>query len=404
MPNWACSFCGMISGRKESVIRHINNPRIHAGRALAIPYVEYISRFKNGTPVSSSAHLYRSRIKSMHGPPIVEETFYDKLVKKIEEINVEKFAEGFTNTGGTWLHQGRFPPRFLHGPQRSMLKQVTHYKGGSIFAIRGRLCPKCITIEPIIYGYGSAVNASLSSILYPMHPRCTDTHGMSSSETRDSLKLYTSKGFPEIVRAWVKILWSSSLRMRITALKVPGSELGPDKNNDVSMVGVATVGLGHDVSQLHESTSNSVIVVSLTFSTGENDPNFLELNQKKITLGYDSSDFIHLPRGLESRSSAQIANLGNAPGDGTADRRNIIERAIESSNVTINTETELFEFLAFAKFGTFGFFRISPAAARSELLSSGDSEDGYLLLLTPSEFSINGKFSVSLTNNPSSRI
>lgn len=237
-----------------------------------------------------------------------------------------------------------------------------------------------------------------------MHPRCTDTHGMSSSETRDSLKLYTSKGFPEIVRDWVKILWSSSLRMRITALKVPGSELGPDKNNDVSMVGVATVGLGHDVSQLHESTSNSVIVVSLTFSTGENDPNFLELNQKKITLGYDSSDFIHLPRGLESRSSSQIPNLGNTPGDGTADRRNIIERAIESSNVTINTETELFEFLAFAKFGTFGFFRISPAAARSELLSSGDSEDGYLLLLPPSEFSINGKFSVSLTNNPSSRI
>ena len=86
-----------------------------------------------------------------------------------------------------------------------------------------------------------------------------------------------------------------------------------------------------------------------------------------------------------------------------ADRRNIIERAIESSNVTINTETELFEFLAFAKFGTFGFFRISPHC-RSELLSSGDSEDGYLLLLTPSEFSINGKFSVSLTNNPSSRI
>ena len=40
----------MISGRRESVIRHINNPRIHAGRALAVPYVEFISRFKNGTP------------------------------------------------------------------------------------------------------------------------------------------------------------------------------------------------------------------------------------------------------------------------------------------------------------------------------------------------------------------
>jgi hypothetical protein len=91
----------MISGRKESVIRYINNPRIHAGKALAIPYVEYISRFKNGMPVSSSAYLYRSR-KSMNRSTVVEETFYDKLLRKIEEINVEKFAEGFTNTGSMW--------------------------------------------------------------------------------------------------------------------------------------------------------------------------------------------------------------------------------------------------------------------------------------------------------------
>ena len=138
--------------------------------------------------------------------------------------------------------------------------------------------------------------------------------------------------------------------------------------------------------------------------TGENDPNFLELNQKKITLGYDSSDFIHLPRGLESRSSSQIHEAIPPGKVGTGQRGNRIQRAIESSNVNINTETELFEFQASAKFGTFGFFRISPATARSELLSSGDSEDGCLLLLTPSEFSINGKFSVSLTNNPSSRI
>jgi hypothetical protein len=390
----------MISGRKESVIRHINNPRIHVGRAIAIPYVDYISRFKNGTPVSSSAYLNRSRIKFMHRPPIVEETFYDKLVKKIEEINVEKFAEGFTNTGSMWLHQGRFPPRFPLGPLRSMLKQVTHYTGGNIFAIRGRLCPKCTTIEPIIYGYGSAVNASLSSILYPMHPRCTDTHGMSSSAIRDSLKLYTSKGFPEIVRDWVKILWSSSLRMRITALKVPGSELGPDKNNDVSRVGVAVDVLGSSASQLLWSTGNSATVVSLTFSNGENDK-LLTLNQKEIILHYVNSDFINLPRGIGSQSFPQIPNLGNSIGEENADRRSIIEKAIESSDIIINTEDELLEFLRFAKFGTFGFFRIGPASATSKSLSTLDSEDGYLLLLTPYEFSINRKFRVVQTSHSS---
>jgi hypothetical protein len=83
----------MISGRRESVVRHINNPRIHAGQALAVPYIEFISRSKNGTPVASSAYVYRSRIKT-NGSPLVEETFYDKLAKRIEEINLEKLAKG----------------------------------------------------------------------------------------------------------------------------------------------------------------------------------------------------------------------------------------------------------------------------------------------------------------------
>jgi hypothetical protein len=93
VPNWACSFCGMISGKRESVVRHINNPRIHAGQALAVPYIEFISRSKNGTPVASSAYVYRSRIKT-NGSPLVEETFYDKLAKRIEEINLENLAKG----------------------------------------------------------------------------------------------------------------------------------------------------------------------------------------------------------------------------------------------------------------------------------------------------------------------
>ena len=68
------------------------NPRIHAGQALVVPYIEFISRSKNGTPVASSAYVYRSRIKT-NGSPLVEETFYDKLAKRIEEINLEKLAE-----------------------------------------------------------------------------------------------------------------------------------------------------------------------------------------------------------------------------------------------------------------------------------------------------------------------
>ena len=41
--NWACAQCGMTSSRKESVMRHIVNPRIHNGRAQAVPYTDYLA-------------------------------------------------------------------------------------------------------------------------------------------------------------------------------------------------------------------------------------------------------------------------------------------------------------------------------------------------------------------------
>ena len=148
----------MISGRRESVIRHINNPRIHSGQALAVPYIEFISRSKNGTPVSSSAYVSRSRMKT-NGSPLVEETFYDKLAKRIEEINLEKLLKGLLILEARGYIKSSYH-QDSRCPQRSVLKQVTHYLGENIFAIRGRLCPKCITIEPKIYGFGSAINAS----------------------------------------------------------------------------------------------------------------------------------------------------------------------------------------------------------------------------------------------------
>jgi hypothetical protein len=400
VPNWACSLCGMISGRRESVIRHINNPRIHAGQALAVPYIEFISRSKNGTPISSSAYVYRSRMKTMYGSPLVKETFYDKLVKRIEDINLEKFAERFTNSGSTWLHQEQLPPTFPLGPRRSMLKQVTHYLGENIFAIRGHLCPKCITIEPEIYGFGSAVNANFLSILYPIHPECTDIPAMSYSERRESLNLFATKGFPEIVREWIRSIWSSNLRMRMIALKVPGSKHNPDKNDDVSSTEVALNWLGYSSGQLRWSTGSSVTVVSDTISNGEND-RLMALNRKEITLHYVNSDFIYLPNGIGSQSSPQIPNLVNSFGVDNTNRTGIIEKAIESSDIIINSESELLEFLSVAKFGTFGFFRIGPTSAMSKSPPTEDSEDGYLLLLTPEEFGINRKFSITQTSSPS---
>ena len=223
---------------------------------------------------------------------------------------------------------------------------------------------------------------------------------MSYSERHESLNLFATKGFPEIVREWIRSIWSSNPRMRIIALKVPGSKHGPDKNDDVSSTEVALNGSGYSSGQLHRSAGSSVTVVSDTISDNENDM-LMALNRKEITLRYDNSDFIYLPDWIGSQSSPQIPNLVNSFGEENTSRTSIIEKAIESSDIIIYTESELLEFLGVTKFGTFGFFRIGPTSAMSKSLPIEDSEDGYLLLLTPEEFGVNRKFSITQTSSPS---
>jgi hypothetical protein len=185
--------------------------------------------------------------------------------------------------------------------------------------------------------------------------------------------------------------------MRIIALKVPGSKHGPDKNDDVSSKEVALNEPGYSSGQLRWSAGSSVTVVSDTISNNDN-VKLMALNRKEITLHYDNSDFIYLPDGLGSQSSPQIPNLVNSFGEDNTSRTSIIEKAIESSDIILNTESELLEFLRVTKFGTFGFFRTGPTSAMSKSPPTEDSEDGYLLLLTPEEFGVNRKFSITQTS------
>lgn len=47
-PNWCCSACGMYSGRRTCVQRHIDNINIHNGKASAIPFIEYLVGRREG--------------------------------------------------------------------------------------------------------------------------------------------------------------------------------------------------------------------------------------------------------------------------------------------------------------------------------------------------------------------
>jgi hypothetical protein len=45
---WSCSTCGMSSGRKYSVQRHILNYNIHSGAGKVIPFIEYTIGTRQG--------------------------------------------------------------------------------------------------------------------------------------------------------------------------------------------------------------------------------------------------------------------------------------------------------------------------------------------------------------------
>lgn len=381
-------------------MRHIRNPRIHGGQATAIPFVDYVVMSKDRATVSSCAFIYRSRINSIYREPAAGATFYDKIQKKIEEINVEMIAKRLTNSS-SWFYYEQYLPRFAFPVQRPVVTRVTHYVGEKIFAIRGHLCSKCLIIKPMIYAYGSTAKANLSSISYPIDKECTTKHNMSSSERHDYLKQNTTNGFPTVVREWVRTLWSSNLSMRITALKVPSPRFHPNITNNIHNTGVAADVLGHPKNQFNRSTSKSSTTISLIFSNGRNDPSPLPVSKKEITLFYDSSDFFDLSGWPELQPYPHGPSGGISLRRDSNENKSVIKRAIESSEIFINTEHELLEFLTYTKFGTFAFFRTSSIDPSSDSPSSENSGPAYFLLLTPSEFSVNGKFCASLIQNPS---
>ena len=58
-PNWSCTACGMYSGRRYCVQRHIDN--IHKGKADAIPFVEYLAGRRGGSYPPIARPSYGSR-------------------------------------------------------------------------------------------------------------------------------------------------------------------------------------------------------------------------------------------------------------------------------------------------------------------------------------------------------
>lgn len=108
--NWACNACGMASGRRESVQRHIINPRIHNGKANAIPLVQYLAGLAKGM----YPHIIHIPFKARAGNGIrnhdeqqMKGSFFDRIQERVREKTIDKIAEDMAN------HRSSLPPFYL---------------------------------------------------------------------------------------------------------------------------------------------------------------------------------------------------------------------------------------------------------------------------------------------------
>ncbi len=90
--NWSYTACGMYSGRRYCVQRHINNNNLHKGNANAIPFVEYLVGRREG-----GSYLLAGR------PPFgsqKQRTLMEKTEDELENMFARRAAESFLPSVG----------------------------------------------------------------------------------------------------------------------------------------------------------------------------------------------------------------------------------------------------------------------------------------------------------------
>ena len=131
-PKWVCSGCGMYSGRRYSVKRHIAN--LHNGTLPIVSYLDYMRGAKSGAYRLSSQPIYQS-----------------KTVSGISSTN--NFLEEVVRAAARELVQKAFnPPPMRNQLLSNVVGQQRTYSFwddmDSVFALGAYVCNKCLAIEP----------------------------------------------------------------------------------------------------------------------------------------------------------------------------------------------------------------------------------------------------------------
>lgn len=86
--NWTCTSCGMSSGRKFSVKRHIDNYNIHGGDGQVVSFVEYTLGRREGK--------YQLQEPLRQNPRYTDSIFLDRsyveIRREVENLIVKEIA------------------------------------------------------------------------------------------------------------------------------------------------------------------------------------------------------------------------------------------------------------------------------------------------------------------------
>lgn len=366
--NYACNACGMASGRKESVQRHIDNPRIHNGNANVVPYVQYLAGLARGAYPCNIHNSFKPKIAHAFRNPDgqqVNASFFDRIQEKIDEKMVDKIAEEAVSPTRTTTTASSLLPR-LPNSTYPIHQPPIRYPRENMFGIGGHLCKKCLFVEPIFYLYSTAsTDRSTHSFVYPSNFCNGNSNLRSPHEQNDLIRYNETNGFPRVLLTWIRRIWSNGQNMKLISLRIhrpidSTSELDDFHNHHADHR--FSNGSNNSNLQFGNNKGSIKVIVEQEGSTGL---------KKSITLYYDSSYIIPLSGvvTIEERPAIRPTKISNAP----------ILMAIEKSQQLITSEDDLLSFLSYIKFRSFGFFKLG--------------DESYLVMLIPEEYSLGRSYS-----------
>jgi hypothetical protein len=350
--NWACAQCGMTSSRKESVIRHIVNPRIHNGRAQAIPYTDYMAGLRAGIYPPTTAHLYRMRRFSNQVTD--EVSLSDRIERKVEEKYIDMIAEKIVKPSYNQLEPSHAPV-FAKSAYKMPQPAALSLPPEKIFGIAGYVCNNCLVIKPKIILFNSSVdNRSSLSEIYPIQTCQRQGSGMSKEDETFYLNYNKIYGYGTALTRWIRGYWSYSTKMKIIAIKLPHPIIGASPISGVRII----------MSDDRASVENTVLV------------------------SYDESEILDLSN-----------HEGIVPTQNVENGLSIIMEAIKNSEYVIEGDRQPSEFLGQTKFSTFAFFRIDRSKAQSEDGKTPGTNEVFLVAALPYEMTINKRFTIEAVGN-----